>query len=251
MPSLQKFHANVARHVKSMDKNLTANLIRHEYIVTTRTKAKRVQAKAETFLADALHRNDKIAQDQPINSKIVANRALNFLQPPDKFEVGSKIIQELAPRYQQRRSGFTRIIKLEPRLGEDKAPMSVIELVDSEYEIKFWYTAKIVARLELQGLKVDDITQLNVQKLTKFRPEGEKEFAAAVETCKVEFFKYDPETQQVTDPEALKNLENLPVNLEYYGGDLSGSLVASKRFNTQPRPEKEQAEIPVSPFVAK
>ncbi|KAK6453815.1 ribosomal protein L17 [Scheffersomyces xylosifermentans] len=253
MPALQKFHANVARHAKSIDKNLCANLIRHEYIVTTRAKAKRAQPTIEAFLADALKTNESISQEIPLNQRIVSNRALNYLQPPDKFEVGGKIIQELAERYPTRRSGFTRIIKLEPRLGEDKAPMSVIELVDSEYEVKFWFTAKIVARLQLQNLPLDDITQLNVNKLTKFRKGGEEAFAEAVETCKVEFFKYDPETGSVTDEAAKKNLENLPTNLEYYGGSLSGTLLASKKFKTQPRQKQESGEsvIPPSPFLAK
>ena len=80
------------------------------------------------------------------------------------MECGLKVLEEIVERYPKRQTGFTRIIKLEPRLGEDKAPMSVIELVDSNYEIKFWYTAKTVARLELQGIELDDLTELNIKK---------------------------------------------------------------------------------------
>ena len=65
--------------------------------------------------------------------------------------------------------------------------MSVIELVDSNYEIKLWYTAKTVARLELQGIELDDITELNIKKLTQYRVNGEQVFREAVETCKKNF----------------------------------------------------------------
>lgn len=70
---------------------------------------------------------------------------------------------------------------------EDKAPMCVLELVDSKYEIKLWFTAKAVAKLELQNIPLDDITELNVKKLTSGRPDGEQVFRDAVETCKRNF----------------------------------------------------------------
>lgn len=250
MPALQKFHANVTRHVNLMDKNLCASVIRHEYIVTTRSKAKRAQVKVERFLADALQKNHTI-KDKEIMTRFRSNPALNYLQPPDKKEVGMKVIEELAGRYPRRQTGFTRVIKLEPRLGEDNAPMSVLELVDSDYEIKFWYTAKIVARLEIQDLALDDITKLNVEKLTKFRNDGENKFREAVETAKVEFFKYDSVTGVVADEEMAKNLKNVPQNLEFNGGELTGTLTKSKRFFTKPRSASKEVQIPQSPFLTK
>lgn len=247
MPALKKFDANVARHVKLMNKNLCANLIRHEYIVTGRTKAKRAQAKIESFLAKALHENEK-NQDQSFEQRFASNKALNYLQPPDKKEVGSKVIEELSKRYPKRKHGFTRIIKLEPRLGEDKAPMSVLELVDSEFEIKFWYTAKIVARLELQGLPVDALTQHNVEKLVQFRPEGETSFRRAVEEAKVRFFKYNAETGAVEDPEVAKSLENKPPKMSFY--NKNATFGKSKKFSVKDREAKPAVELPKSPFLA-
>lgn len=248
MPSLQKHHVNVARHLKLMDKNICANVIRHEYVVTGRTKAKRAQAKLERLIGKALHQN-KLAEGS-VSERVNTVAALRYLQPPDKVEIGSKVLTELANRYTTRQHGFTRIIKLEPRLGEDKAPMSVLELVDSEFEVKFWYTAKIVARLELQGLAVDDLTQINVNKLTQHRADGEAKFREAVETCKVRFFDYDPERGEVTSDAARQNLANLPRNLDLHGGKLSGTLVASKKFPTKPRPAAGDAVVlPPSPFL--
>lgn len=247
MPALKKFDANVARHVKLMNKNLCANLIRHEYIVTGRTKAKRAQAQIESFLAKALHENDKNL-DQSFEQRFANNKALNYLQPPDKKEIGSKVIEELSKRYTKRKHGFTRIIKLEPRLGEDKAPMSVLELVDSEFEIKFWYTAKIVARLELQGLPVDALTQHNVDKLVQFRQNGEAGFRKAVEEAKVRFFKYNPETKTIEDPETAKNLENKPPKMSFY--DKSATFGNSKKHDVRQREAKPVVELPKSPFLA-
>lgn len=243
MPALKKFDANVARHVKLMNKNLCANLIRHEYIVTGRTKAKRAQAQIESFLAKALHQN-KIEGLQPLETKLDTVTALRYLQPADKREVGSKVLEELSKRYSDRTHGFTRIIKLEPRLGNDKAPMSVLELVDSDFEIKLWYTAKIVARLELQGLQVDALTQHNVSKLTKSRPHGEEKFREAVEEVKAEFFKYDAETGEITDEAVKKNLENKPAK------EFDGITVRSGRtyLPVKPRGSKPDAVLPKSPF---
>ena len=245
MPSLKKFDANVIRHVKLMDKNLCANLIRNEYIVTTVTKAKRAQPKIERFLALALKDNQTVKGDTVLD-RVLANELLNFLQPPDKVEVGLKVIEELAQRYPDRKLGFTRVIKLEPRLGEDKAPMAVLELVDLGLDVKFWYTDKIVARLQLQGLELDDITKHNMEKLIKFK--GEQAFTDAVEVAKREFFKVG-EDGEVTDADIKKNLENTPASLAYNGGELAGTTFASKKFPTKARPEKEEAVIPPSPFA--
>lgn len=247
MPALKKFDANVARHVKLMNKNLCANLIRHDYIVTGRTKAKRAQAKVERFLAKTLHENRKL-QDQPLEERFNSIKALNYLQPPDKSEVGHKVLDQLSKRYPQRTHGFTRIIKLEPRLGEDKAPMSVLELVDSEFEIKFWYTAKIVARLELQKLPVDGLTQHNVDKLTQFRENGAERFREAVEEAKTAFFKVDPETGDVTSKDVQANLENKPPKMKYYTGN--AAFGASKKHAVKPRQAKPAGAVPKSPFLA-
>lgn len=247
MPSLKKFDANVARHVKLMNKNLCANLIRHDYIVTGRTKAKRAQAKVERFLAKTLHENRRLG-DQPLEEKFQSIKSLNYLQPPDKAEVGHKVLEQLSRRYPERTHGFTRIIKLEPRLGEDKAPMSVLELVDSEFEIKFWYTAKIVARLELQNLPVDALTQHNVDKLTQFRVNGAEKFREAVEEAKSAFFKVDSETGEVTLKDVRANLENKPPQMKYFSGE--ETFGKSKKFAVKPRGEKREAAVPKSPFLA-
>ncbi|EGW33949.1 uncharacterized protein SPAPADRAFT_59336 [Spathaspora passalidarum NRRL Y-27907] len=246
---LQHHFVKSVKLASSINKNLCANVIRHEYIVTTLPKAKAAQPIIESFLTKSLNQIKQSKQSKEA-VEVEDIKEFKFLHTPDVEEIGSKIINELSSRYPTRKNGFTRLIRLERRLGDDKAPMAILELVDSEYEIKFWYTAKTVARLELQGLELDDITRVNVDTITSNRVEGETKFREAVELCKKEFFKYDQETGEVTDEEIKANLKNLPTNLEYYGGELTNTLLASKQYNTKERPAKEtKVEIPPSPFL--
>lgn len=244
MPALKKFDANVARHVNMLNRNLCANLIRHEYIVTGRTKAKRAQAEIERFLSKTFTQN-KQHGDKPLEEKLQQIKALLFLQKPDRAEVGLKVLAELSQRYLGRTHGFTRIIKLEPRLGTDKAPMSVLELVDLDFEIKFWYTAKVVARLELQQLPVDGLTQANVGKLVAARPGGLERFREAVEEAKVAFFQMDQETGEVS-PQVEKELANQPRAKFVEQAKLFGQ---SRKMAVKPRAPKKEAVVPPLPFT--
>jgi len=279
MVTINHFNKDVATHKKMIYKNLCANVIRNENIVTTQAKARQAQPHIERFLSKALAESKAIAKtttatttatDTNNNNSLISADKLNkikafdYLQPPDKQDVGLKIIRELTNRYQDRDHGFTRIIKLEPRLGEDKAPMCVLELVDSKYEIKLWFTAKAVAKLELQNIPLDDITELNVRKLTSGRPDGEQVFRNAVETCKREFFKHGVEkeaaageekgaTAGTTVDEKLKKLlESLP-NMERHVGELKGKLLVSKKYKTKPRRTNattpKESVVPPSPFL--
>lgn len=251
MVTINHFNKDVATHKKMIYKNLCANVIRNENIITTQAKARQAQPHIERFLGKALAESKNITNSTNPAEKLLKIKAFGYLQPPDKQDVGLKVIRELTNRYKNRDHGFTRIIKLEPRLGEDKAPMCVLELVDSKYEIKLWFTAKAVAKLELQNIPLDDITELNVKKLTSSRPDGEQVFRDAVETCKKEFFKHGVETEEdVVDEKLKKLLESLP-NMERHTGELKGKLLVSKKYKTKPRrtPTQQESVIPPSPFL--
>lgn len=252
MVTINHFNKDVATHKKMIYKNLCANVIRNENIITTQAKARQAQPHIERFLGKALAESKNITNSTNPAEKLLKIKAFDYLQPPDKQDVGLKVIRELTNRYKNRDHGFTRIIKLEPRLGEDKAPMCVLELVDSKYEIKLWFTAKAVAKLELQNIPLDDITELNVKKLTRGRPDGEQVFRDAVETCKKEFFKHGVEIEEdaVVDEKLKKLLESLP-NMERHTGELKGKLLVSKKYKTKPRrtPTQQESVIPPSPFL--
>lgn len=94
--------------------NLAASLFAAEGIVTTLAKAKSLRPVAEKLITKA-KKGDVHAQRQ-----VVAYLG-------DK-EMASKLFSEIAPRYRERSGGYTRILKLGPRHG-DNAPMARIELV--------------------------------------------------------------------------------------------------------------------------
>ena len=104
-----------ASHRKALFMNLAREVVEHERIETTEAKAKAVKPEIERLITLA-KRGDLHARRQ----------ALSALGQ-DKFVV-YKLFEEIAPRYAERPGGYTRILKLGPRHG-DNAPMARIELV--------------------------------------------------------------------------------------------------------------------------
>jgi large subunit ribosomal protein L17 len=103
-----------AAHQRLMMANLVASLIAAEGIVTTEAKAKALRPIAEKMITKAkkggLHRHRQL---------------VSYLG--DK-EMADKLMKDVGPRYVDRPGGYTRILKLGPRHG-DNAPMARIELV--------------------------------------------------------------------------------------------------------------------------
>src|SRR4249920_2575694 len=104
-----------AAHRRSLLRNLCRELIEHERIKTSQAKAKAVKPKVEKLITLA-KRGDLHARRQ----------ALSELGQ-DKFVV-HKLFEEVAPRYEGRPGGYTRIVKLGPRRS-DSTEMVFIELV--------------------------------------------------------------------------------------------------------------------------
>ncbi len=103
-----------SQHEKLMMANLVASLIAAEGIVTTEAKAKAVRPIAERLITKSKTRDlHKFRQ------------VLSYL---GDVEMTTKMFDEIGPRYTDRPGGYTRIIKLGPRQG-DNAPMAKIELV--------------------------------------------------------------------------------------------------------------------------
>lgn len=101
-------------HQKAILANLAEALIWDEQITTTLAKAKRLRPYVEKIITKA-RRGD-------LHSRRLVLRNLTDL------EVVTKLFDEVAPRYRRRPGGYTRIVKLGPRRG-DNAEMAVIELV--------------------------------------------------------------------------------------------------------------------------
>lgn len=109
--------SRTSSHRKALFKNMCIELIRHERIQTTETKAKALTAEIAKVITLA-KRQDHAAR----------RRALQLLQDSD---VVHKLFETVAPRFSSRNGGYTRIYKLGPRLG-DAAPMAIIELLDRQ-----------------------------------------------------------------------------------------------------------------------
>ena len=102
-------------HRRAMYRNLVTDLLNYEKITTTEAKAKEVRGLAEKMIT--------LGKEGGLHPR---RQALSFIL--DK-KVTEKVFTELAPKYAERHGGYTRIIKLGPRLG-DGAAMVQLELVE-------------------------------------------------------------------------------------------------------------------------
>jgi large subunit ribosomal protein L17 len=109
-----------ASHQKAMVGNLVASLIAAEGIVTTEAKAKYLRPVVEKCVTKAKKAQENEAQAVHLQRQVVA-----LIR--DK-EMAHKLFSEIGPRYADRAGGYTRILKLGPRHG-DNAPMARIEFV--------------------------------------------------------------------------------------------------------------------------
>ncbi|MCU4186340.1 50S ribosomal protein L17 [Acidiferrimicrobium sp. IK] len=109
-----------AAHQKAMFGNLVASLIAAEGIVTTEAKAKALRPVIEKCVTKA-----KRAGANPETAVHQQRQVVAFIRDKD---MASKLFAEIGPRYADRQGGYTRILKLGPRHG-DNAPMARIEFV--------------------------------------------------------------------------------------------------------------------------
>jgi large subunit ribosomal protein L17 len=104
-----------SEHRLAMLRNMCVSLLRHEAIKTTVPKAKELRRVVEPILTLG-------------KTPSLSNRRLAFARLRDR-EIVTKLFNELGPRYQTRPGGYTRILKMGYRVG-DNAPMAFVELVD-------------------------------------------------------------------------------------------------------------------------
>jgi large subunit ribosomal protein L17 len=103
-----------AAHQKAMLGNLVASLIAAEGLITTEAKAKAMRPVVEKCVT-------KAKKGGVHNQRLV----VAFIRDKD---MAHKLFDEIGPRYAERNGGYTRILKLGPRHG-DNAPMARIEFV--------------------------------------------------------------------------------------------------------------------------
>jgi len=75
------------------------------------------------------------------------------------------------------------VLRIEP-LKEDQAPSAILELVDGPRDMRFAMTARTVARIREEGREVDEMTARNIEKVTRYRPKGQKALEEMVKKMK-------------------------------------------------------------------
>jgi large subunit ribosomal protein L17 len=109
----RKFDRNTGHRV-AMFRNLVTDLLKYEHIQTTEQKAKEIRGMAERIIT--------LGKDGTVHAR---RRALRFVANKD---VVDRVFAVYGPRFAERPGGYTRIVKLGPRLG-DGASMAIIELL--------------------------------------------------------------------------------------------------------------------------
>ena len=110
-----------SEHRKALIKNMLNSLIKYEQITTTLPKAKVLKPQADKIIT--LGKKDTLSNTKTLISKLQDIKSTN------------KVKKTLSKRYENRKGGYTRIIKAGFRYG-DNAPMAVIEFVDRNVEAK-------------------------------------------------------------------------------------------------------------------
>ena len=106
-------------HRQAMFKNMAVSLLRHEAIKTTLPKAKELRRVVEPLITLA-------------KEPTLANRRLAFDRLRDR-EIVTKLFDVLGPLFKARPGGYTRILKMGFRNG-DNAPMAFVELVERSHD---------------------------------------------------------------------------------------------------------------------
>jgi len=117
----------VTEHRIAMLRNQAASLLRHEHLTTTVPKAKELRPFVERLITIA----KRGLADGGANARILNARRLVMQDVQDR-EVVTKLFDTLAPRFESRPGGYTRLLRLGFRRG-DAAEIAQVELVGSEF----------------------------------------------------------------------------------------------------------------------
>ena len=110
-----------SEHRKALFQNMLNSLIKYEQIKTTLPKAKELKPKIDKVIT--LGKKNNLHSKKKLFSKL-----------QDKLSV-DKLIKTLSQRYEKRKGGYSRVLRVGFRYGDD-APMAIIELVDRDIKAK-------------------------------------------------------------------------------------------------------------------
>ena len=177
------------KHRQAMFRNMATDLFRHNSIKTTDTRAKELRRLADRMVT--------LAKDGSLHAR---RKAATYIKDPD---VLSRLFDELAEKYRERPGGYTRIIKLGYRKG-DNSPISLIELVQEEYKPK----KKSKKSKPKSESDKTEAKQQKQEKSTSTKKESAKELGLADEEAVNEQSREsDPETIETKTEKSEKKAE--------------------------------------------
>lgn len=106
----------------ALRRNLIKQFFTHERIRTTRAKAAAIRGEAERLITIARNSAEGTDEEKVHAQRMVASRL-------GDNRLNKRLFEEIAPRFTNRNGGYTRVLKLGPRMG-DSAEMVILELVE-------------------------------------------------------------------------------------------------------------------------
>lgn len=106
----------------ALRRNLIKQFFTHERIQTTRAKAAAIRGEAERLITIARNSAEGTDAEKVHAQRLVASRL-------GDNSLNQRLFEEIAPRFANRPGGYTRVLKLGPRMG-DSAEMVLLELVE-------------------------------------------------------------------------------------------------------------------------
>lgn len=191
-------------HRQALLRNILESVIEHESIQTTWHKAKEAQRLVEKAIT--LGKKNTEASKRKATSLFfvsipfdternkIQKHGIKQLTPPQKRPslLLPKLFGTLATRYAERPGGYTRVLRIEP-IKEDQAPSAILELVDGPKDIRWAMTARTLASERRQGTPTREITQKNIDKVTRYREHGIEELEQLASRFEQEI---DPEWEE-------------------------------------------------------
>lgn len=110
-------------------RTMLKQMVEHERIQTTDAKAKFIRGELETLITTAKRALKAGAGDTPAAKARLVHARRVIRAKLDDAKLVKKLMETIAPRYEKRAGGYTRVLKLGPRLG-DAAEMVVLEMVE-------------------------------------------------------------------------------------------------------------------------
>ena len=145
----------VTEHRIALLRNQATNLLRHEHLETTVPKAKELRPFVERLISVA--KRGLAGPDGPTSIRALNARRMVMRDVQDREVVG-KLFETIAPRFESRPGGYTRLLRLGFRRG-DAAEVAQVELVGSEFDPKAKAKADAAAKGESAAPKATGVAE--------------------------------------------------------------------------------------------